>query len=196
MTNHPMTAEDARNFWTGDAAALRSYPPRYGMWADDHTPKLVRERCDGMVCEVGCGIGRAATIFAADRYVGLDINPHAISRAKAQYPDHKFEVIKHDDEYPEADTYLFMTMIMHVHDSLIESMFRRAHPHAFVVDLMDTRLRREENGAFHRTPDWYRETAIKAGFLQVEIESHPTVYRAPRRKELADLQLRYLDARA
>jgi SAM-dependent methyltransferase len=47
----------------------------------------------GATLEVGCGTGLLSSFFAAGSYVGTDIDPVRVERARLDHPEHEFEVL-------------------------------------------------------------------------------------------------------
>lgn len=118
------------------------------------------------VCEVGCGDGRIALFFHPLYYVGVDINPVAVNQAKKRCPWHRFQVVAYDDPYPAADVYLFWTVLLHVPDDLLPSVFARCTGRVVAVEYMDPKYRKP-GADFQRSFATYAEVAAKHGFAPV-----------------------------
>ena len=159
--------------WSGRAGAMSSYPTRAGKWPDRDAPKRIAALCEGRVCEVGCGTGRVSEAFKLDSYVGVDINPEAILYARRLHPGYLFGSIGWDDPLPEADTYLYYTVLLHIPDEEIMDVIGktkkyRKHPRVVVFESMD-RLLRERTAyllnpylkIFQRNPEDYEELFLK-----------------------------------
>lgn len=149
--------------WSGDAAALKTYPRNCGRWPDRDAVELLRQLCRGKVCDVGCGTGRCAEAFHDKDYIGVDINSAALAIAKREWPKHEFQLFQWDDPYPPADTYLFYTLLLHIPDNEIEHIARRTLGdngnciRVVIFESMDRALRNPSNGVFHRYATEYIE---------------------------------------
>jgi SAM-dependent methyltransferase len=77
------------------------------------------------VLEVGCGYGRLCRAFPPDQYIGVDINPDAIARAKSMWPGYKFQVVDYLDEYPKAGLVLFYTVMLHLADQDVRGFIEK-----------------------------------------------------------------------
>jgi len=134
-------------YWSGKTGADRAYPRSHGTWPDLRAPGRLRRFCKGYICEVGCGTGRVAGALRPKRYVGIDINPTAIKRARELYKNHDFRVVDWDDPYPEAQTYLFHTTLLHLPDALLPFVADKLRAHVapgqrvVIAESMDRRLR-------------------------------------------------------
>lgn len=168
-------------FWRGKKAARISYPAHRGRWPDRDTQDILRKLCVGMVCEVGCGVGRCSDAFVPDRYIGVDINPEAIEIAAKECPNHMFQSISWDSRYPLADTYLFYTTLQHVPDDEIHGVLVRCKNRIVIQEHMLREYRDEARLRFHRTHDEYRGALAAAGFEETNFEEHPTKYQTGRR---------------
>jgi ubiquinone/menaquinone biosynthesis C-methylase UbiE len=62
------------------------------MWIVDVIRRTIPTNDDGTVLDVGCGTGRASTLFNAEKYLGVDTEPEMIKRAKELYPTKRFEL--------------------------------------------------------------------------------------------------------
>jgi SAM-dependent methyltransferase len=61
---------------------------------DDVVSGILRNELpdDGLIVDIGCGTGLAIRLgnIPSSRYLGIDISPGMLERARAQYPDHRF----------------------------------------------------------------------------------------------------------
>ena len=78
------------------------------------------------VAEIGCGPGRLSAAFSPEKYIGVDINPEAISTAQKKNSKHSYRVIGYEESYPEAEVGLAYTVFLHVPDDLIDGVISRA----------------------------------------------------------------------
>lgn len=81
-------------------------------------------RADNVV-DLGCGYGRLALAFLPEIYLGLDINPDAIRKARNDKPNYKFDLIQFDTTYPKADLYMAYTVLLHIDDTSIIDVAQR-----------------------------------------------------------------------
>ncbi|MDH3359811.1 MAG: class I SAM-dependent methyltransferase [Desulfobulbaceae bacterium] len=137
--------------------------------AEPHIGAIVLKYATGIICEVGCGNGRVANLFPHNRYIGIDISKKAITAAKERLPGYQFEKIKYDADYPEAQTFLFYTVLVHVPDESIESVFTRvkkAGAKRIIIYEAMTRWFRQysRHQNFHRDVCDYRGLAKQFGY--------------------------------
>ena len=161
--------------WRGKKAALTSYPLRLGRWADSNQVSILQRLCKGFVVEIGCGTGRCSDAFEPDKYLGLDINPDAITIACDLNPKHLFRKIGWFDEYPKADTYLFHTSLMHVPDEDLHAVLMRTSSRVVIFEAMEPVLRKPPI-YFHRSAADYIEALKRAGYRYNYIEEYNTNY--------------------
>lgn len=134
-------------------------------------PALMRELAGGKLplLEIGCGVGRIATGFAPDDYIGIDVNPHALLVAREALPTHDFRLITEESVYPRAPTALFYTVLLHVPDEALDATLRRTAAVAdriIIGEVMDRRWRRPGNPpVFNRESEEYIHAMQKLGFL-------------------------------
>jgi SAM-dependent methyltransferase len=180
-------------FWSGAAAAERSYPKHRGRWPDNDHIEILARLCLGHVCEVGCGTGRCADAFDPWRYVGVDINLAATVIAKNEKPQHQFLHVAWDDPYPKADTYLFHTAMMHIPDDELDGVVKRCSGRIVIAECMMSAYRRPEITVFNRDPQDYTDLLQRHGFYMQSLEEHPTNYQTGR-KDLPPLKRRFMVA--
>ena len=161
--------------WAGTRAAEESYPKRLGTWADEDHVQVLAELCTGVVCEVGCGTGRCCEAFAEGTYVGVDINGAAVQHARTWHPEHDFRHIGWDDAYPEADTYLFHTCLMHVPNEELAAVLVRAKPRIVIYEVMEPLLNRRAL-VWHRSVEDYVYALERSTFDVTEHRVLPTLY--------------------
>ena len=135
--------------------------------AEDRLPML----------EIGCGVGRLAAGFAADEYIGVDINPHALIVARDALPDHDFRLVTEELSYPPAKSALFYTVLLHVPDHALAATLDRATQAAdriVIAEIMDRRWRRSGNPpVFNREAEDYILAMQQRGYLLVGHERIP-----------------------
>jgi len=157
------TKREVEHKWSGRAGTNLSYPYKNIEEPIRHT---MLSYCAGLVCEVGCGDGRIAQHIPADRYIGLDINNYSITKAKESYPRHDFRLIKWEDEYPDASTYLFYTVLLHIPDSEIEAIIKKLDNRVIIVESMNRWIRDYGKGNnYQRDPSEYR--SLFKGFNEI-----------------------------
>jgi len=105
-------------------------------------PYLADVAAHGRVVEIGCGPGRLACAFKPHAYLGLDLNERSIAEARERNPVHAFDVVQ--DELPQADVYLFHTVLMHVPDDDLGTLLGKIKaPVVYVSEMMGRKWRRE-----------------------------------------------------
>lgn len=103
---------------------------------------------DYPLLEVGCGVGRIAKLFKPHEYIGVDINPAAIARARVDSPKHELRLIDDGMVYPHAKAALFYTVLLHVSDQEVKRLLRNVSKSVdtiIISELMDHRWRRDGN---------------------------------------------------
>jgi SAM-dependent methyltransferase len=161
--------------WSGQWGVRNVYPKRHGKWPDSDSIEKLKSLCRGFVCEIGCGTGRCSEAFTSDRYIGIDINESAVKVARQTYPEHRFEAIAWDDDYPVADTYLFYTVLLHVPDEEIISVLRKTNNHnrdsrLVIFETMSRCYRNEEKGNYQRDLSQYEDVMTNSGRTVISAE--------------------------
>lgn len=105
---------------------------------------------DGMVLEFGCGIGRLARHFDPMFYVGVDINPKAIEKARERAQAHDFRVTDLTSPLPQCDVALLYTVCLHIPDDRLYEQLRRvtaaADKRVVIAEIMNPKFRRKTEG--------------------------------------------------
>lgn len=112
----------------------------------------------GSVLDFGCGDGRMAPAFSAERYVGVDVNPHAIEACRRSFPGWRFEIAAED--LPAADAALAWTVLLHLDDEEVKraaDRLARAAPRIVVVEIPGRKWRggRGQPACYNREVDDY-----------------------------------------
>jgi hypothetical protein len=120
------------------------------------------------VLEVGCGDGKVANFFAPNDYIGTDINPELLIRAKENFPKHNFRITDIGLEYPDAPSALCLNVAYCISDSYILTFMQnliRNRKQIILIELMSRSLRIENYPfAFYREPDEYIRLFNNLGF--------------------------------
>jgi FkbM family methyltransferase len=140
------------------------------------------ERClgtDSSVLEFGCGVGRIASLFEPERYLGVDINPASIAEARRRNPGHEIRIWDVGQVVPPTDVLLFYTVLLHVSDDAVRPMVEalcEGRQQVLIAELMDRRWRREGNPpVFNRDPEEYVLLMETLGFKFVGYEKEAYV---------------------
>jgi len=141
--------------------------------------EVLREAINGEwpLLEIGCGVGRIASLFSPTEYIGVDINPNAILQARRLLPHHNFRLYDDGYAYPQAPTALFYTVLLHVSDQALSFLLEEAlkGKHRIIIsEIMDTRWRREGNPpVFNRNPEDYILLMQELGFQLTFVNKTP-----------------------
>lgn len=126
--------------------------------------------------EFGCGIGRIASLFKPDEYIGVDINPHALITVRARLPEHIFHITDEGLCLPDAPTLLFYTVLLHVSDHALPVFLKDRttnRKRVIIAEVMDRRWRRNGNPpVFNRDPEDYILLMQQCGFRLSMSEKH------------------------
>jgi len=163
------TREEVIAKWSGAEGIKRVFPNGQKSLGSD-AERLLRYLCRYPVCEVGCGTGRVAGIFHHRQYIGIDINDDALAHARAALKRFDFRLIEWDDPFPEAETYLFYTVLLHIPDDEIESMIAKTKRRVVVAEPMNRWIREYGMSSnFQRDPGEYREMFEDHGMVEKEL---------------------------
>lgn len=137
----------AFDYWAS-GSGLENITPRGKAWpeGDDFSAFLAEVVGDVTVVEFGCGIGRLAGIFDPRRYLGLDICPAALMRARAARPEYEFVEIDDEVVLPSRAVTLVHTVLLHVPDECLERTIGRfASERVIVSEILGRHWRRGGN---------------------------------------------------
>lgn len=179
----PILVKKAIDQWNGKNGMRLLYPKRHGVWPMGDSPDAIAEYCKGKVCEVGCGNGRCSMAFKPEQYIGVDINKNAIQEAKKLYPEYKFETIGWYDSYPKADTYLFYTVMLHIPDDELLSVFKKIESDKRIVifETMMKEYRNKDRGNYQRNIEDYTKVVNRVGRKVLNLIELPSNATLPKR---------------
>jgi len=136
-------------------------------------------RCVGgqwPMLEVGCGVGRIASLFKPYEYIGAELNPTALVRARRALPQHQLRIADEGYQLPQAPSVLIYTVLLHIPDDkllvfLAECVAGRKR--VILAEIMDRRWRRDGNPpVFNRDAEEYILLMQKLGFKFAAGEKH------------------------
>ncbi|MBX3583661.1 MAG: class I SAM-dependent methyltransferase [Rhizobiaceae bacterium] len=126
--------------------------------------------------EVGCGVGRIASLFAPEEYVGIDVNPRALKLARERLPNHDLRLHDEGYEYPAAATALFYTVLLHVSDADLGDVLKLAarSQRIVIAELMSRKWRRKTGRVpvFNRDASDYIQALSRLGFTLASETKH------------------------
>ena len=131
-----MTPEE---YWRSNERLQHITPPNE-RWPEIGLKEALQSAVVGKVFEFGCGDGRLSPFFAADRYVGYDVNKHALAAAKTNNPKHRYE-----NKLEGADTALAYTVLVHVPDEQIKAVvgLLKGYKRIIIGEIMGRKWRRD-----------------------------------------------------
>lgn len=126
------------------------------------------------VLEIGCGVGRIASLFKSDEYLGVEINPNAVTVARSLLPGHDIRIFDQGYAYPPAPCALFYTVLLHINDDVLPGILRKAatgRKRVIIAEIMDDRWRRDgDPPVFNRNPESYILAMQTLGFRLVHAD--------------------------
>lgn len=96
------------------------------------------------IVELGCGVGRIASLFDPSEYIGCDISPAALATAKISAPNHQFRLIDKGICLPKSPCLLLYAVLLHINDANIFDFVQDAiagRKRIVVAEIMDRRWR-------------------------------------------------------
>ncbi|NMC61160.1 MAG: class I SAM-dependent methyltransferase [Candidatus Methanofastidiosa archaeon] len=106
------------------------------MWRISEIKKYVQ---GDAILDLGCGYGKLSTYFIKETYFGVDVNPHALGKAKEKYGSlnsTQFLTLEEFNQTSELfDTIILAAVIEHLHDpiSLLLSMKKRLKTEGIII---------------------------------------------------------------
>jgi len=184
----PQGLEDRRHnrLWRTDEEAFRiaegkqhiisntrhAFPEGFDFGAALHT--AVDE--DWPLLEIGCGIGRIASLMAPERYIGVELNPHAIIEARKELPGHVFRIHDNGLRYPFAPTVLLYNLGLNIPDDSLDLFLHDVcedRKRVIITEVMDKqRLRSGKPQVFNRDPEEYILAMQALGFVLVSFQKY------------------------
>ena len=148
------------------------------------------------ILDVGCAAGHMLTYLPGTDYVGLDLNPAYIAKAKQRHPDKRFMVA--DAASPEVaqlgefDRVLLFGLLHHLNDDEASKLFATARrllaPGGRVISVdncwyegqsaFERYMVRNDRGQFVRVSGGY-EALARQSFSQVKVDIRHGMLRVP-----------------
>ncbi|WP_196207539.1 class I SAM-dependent methyltransferase [Citrobacter sp. Res13-Sevr-PEB04-36] len=157
-------------FWIDEGVSNIIPNTKFEYPEGDYLKDMLFDAIEGSfpVLEIGCGIGRIAKLFDADKYIGVDVNPNALVKARNVLPTHYFRIHDKGCCYPKATSVLLYTVLLHISDSVIYDFLKEVcnnKTKIVISELMDTRWRRGGNPpVYNRDPEDYILLMSELGF--------------------------------
>ena len=132
------------------------------------------------VIDFGCGTGRMAALFKADRYLGVDINPAAVEHCRKAYPHHWFGVLPDGCQIQPTDIVIAYTVCLHMSDAQFVAwteMLAKSHARrVLIAEITGREWRRGgDPPVFNRERLEYVALMEDVGFRLDELQSRPYV---------------------
>jgi len=132
-----------REFWRKDKLT-NIKPANWGEFPEGFDPRKVLAHMyqwagGGAVTELGCGYGRLCEAFPQNSYVGLDINPEAVFKARELFPDYTFDVVERPENLPGGAILLAYTVFLHMPDEILcqwVSEIQQRYSYVIVCELL------------------------------------------------------------
>lgn len=171
---------DAERWWRDNHSLSHIVPPGTGVGPEDFNVCVVLRGLigSGSVLDFGCGVGRLARCFAADRYIGVDVNTHALDYCRKHVPTHTFMRVD-AGPLPRAHCVLAYTVLLHIPDAELPSVVERlsvAAPRVLVVEILGRQWRGKPGSTpatFNRELSDYASTFDAVGMPLHRAEHYP-----------------------
>ncbi len=162
-----------KKYWTDDNMQ-NVIPLGYGDFPEGfHPGELIRDILKDIpynkILDFGCAYGRLSRAFDPEKYIGIDLNPNALKKARENNPDYTYIEIDVNSEYPGCDVAFAHTVFLHNDDETLLSILKRLKKagckYIVVSDVMSKDF---HNGfippTYHRSLDDYNKLMSEAGF--------------------------------
>jgi SAM-dependent methyltransferase len=141
--NTEWNTKSLRDFWVSDKLA-NIKPASWGEFPEGFDSRKVLTNIyqwtgGGRLIELGCGYGRLCNAFPLEDYLGLDVNPAAIAKARELFSNYKFDVIESPEALPSGEILLAYTVFLHMPDEILIkwiSVMTKRYQHIVVCELL------------------------------------------------------------
>lgn len=134
-----------KKYWTEDNL-LNIIPGGYGKYPEGFNPgevinkEILKDISYNTIVDFGCGYGRLSENFSPKKYIGIDLNPKAIEKAKENNPEYKYYEVDINSEYPKCDVIFAHTVFLHNDDQTLINILKRLNEskceHIIVSDVI------------------------------------------------------------
>lgn len=125
------------------------------------TLRMIARHYDvGTILDFGCGPGRLSGSFEPDSYLGVDINPVAVTEAERRHSGLSFQTIDQGYQPQTRDLFLAYSVFQHLPDAVLAKV-AAAHaapcPTIVIAEILGREWRRSQSDlpAFNRERDEY-----------------------------------------
>ena len=119
-----------KKYWIEDNL-LNITPLNWGKYPEGFNPgevinkEVLKDISYNTIMDFGCGYGRLSENFNPEKYIGIDLNPKAIEKAKENNPMYNYYEVNIDSEYPKCDVVFAHTVFLHNDDQTLTSILKR-----------------------------------------------------------------------
>lgn len=119
-----------KQYWTDDNFQ-NIIPLNYGKYPEGFHPgevvenEILKDIDYNIILDYGCGYGRLTDAFDKEKYIGVDLNPNAIAKAKENNPGYRYLEINMDSTLPECDIAFANAVFLHNDDKMLSSIVTR-----------------------------------------------------------------------
>ena len=117
--------------------------------------------------DFGCGPGRFTSLFPAQGYVGVDLNPECIMLGRMRHPGHKFGEVDFLDILIKVDCIFTYAVLLHIADEDIDAVLDQlcdsAKTYVVVAEVMDKGWRHSPI-YYNRSIEEYVKLMSRRGF--------------------------------
>jgi len=156
------------NYWV-DNEEMKNIAPKGAMPEPIEYALWLRERvADKHVADVGCGYGRLSPLFDNSKYIGYDVNEHAIKEAKRLHPEKCFAKMP---LLIQSEAVLLHTVMLHLRMMNAQEMLDKIIADTIIIsEIMSPELANLtlEPCCYNREPKVYEAMLAKKDFHLVE----------------------------